>query len=308
MPFFQVDDQLPVNAKIAELIEGQDGTAYQAVTLWLLAGAHCQAKLSDGLVSDGDTVRLLISKTKATKAALRLVDVGLWHAPGHDCEDCPNIEAGYVFHDWFQMRYDQGEKVKATRAVRRELKDPKIREAVKLRDGDHCRFCGRKVNWVDRKSDSGATYDHVIPGVAKGPENIVVLCFKCNRKKASRTPEQASMQLRPPPAPAETEQDLAQNQGGDLDRTQVGSRSRGVSARAGARARGRGRAGQGKGQGKESGSGSGQPPGPAGAVPDTPGRFGSPYHGWVGPPDREPDVSTCPDHGLDLPCRKCRDQ
>lgn len=302
MPAFWVDDQLPVNPKFAALIERQTPVAYEAMSLWLLAGAHSQAKLSDGRVSDGDVVRLLLSKAKATRAAGLLVQVGLWHAPGHDCVDCPAIDAGYAFHDWFQMRYDHGEQVKVKRAVRRELKDPKIREAVRLRDGDECRYCGRRVNWKDRRSDAGGTYDHVIPGLAKGPGNIVVCCAKCNRKKAQRRPEQAGMTLRPPAVTQpRSSQESSPGPSSDGEVSSPGAVH--TRARVGATPNG-----QGKGQGKYVGSGQGREPGPAGEVPDTPGRFGSPYHGWHGPPDPDPEVSTCPTHGLDLPCRKCRDE
>jgi hypothetical protein len=31
---------------------------------------------------------------------------------------------------------------------------------VRLRDGDECRYCGVIVNWNDRKSNRGGTYDH----------------------------------------------------------------------------------------------------------------------------------------------------
>jgi 5-methylcytosine-specific restriction endonuclease McrA len=56
------------------------------------------------------------------------------------------------------------------------------------------------------------------------------------------------------------------------------------------------------------------PPNPAGApgwdagsAPhvDSPGRFGSPYHGWRGPPASDVEESTCPVHDLPDPCRRC---
>ncbi len=39
-------------------------------------------------------------------------------------------------------------------------------------------------------------------------------------------------------------------------------------------------------------------------VPEGPGRFGSPWHGWRGPPSPVTET-TCPDHGLPQPCWKC---
>ncbi|QXU53629.1 HNH endonuclease domain-containing protein [Rhodococcus sp. LW-XY12] len=44
--------------------------------------------------------------------------------------------------------------------------------------------------------------------------------------------------------------------------------------------------------------------GPAPEVP-TPGRFGSPWHGWTGPPSTVGDETDCPTHHLPEPCWKC---
>lgn len=302
MPFFIIDDQLPVNRKFQALVERGDASSAWAVTLWTLAGANAQASLSDGRVSSSDLVRLLLDRRRAAAAAARLTEVGLWHAAGHECDLCPAIDSGYVFHDWGQMRYTAGEKVKETRAVRRELKDPAVREAVRLRDGDRCRYCGHRVNWNDRRSPRAGTYDHVQPGKARGPENLVVACRKCNQAKQDRTPDRAGMTLKPPPSVTGSDPVT------DPVTIQFGPRKNAVHghARAGDARAGQGQ-GQGSGKGDDAGSAHGRTPGPAGAVPDSPGRFGSAYHGWTGPPDREPDAAVCPDHALDLPCRRCRD-
>lgn len=63
---------------------------------------------------------------------------------------------------------------------------------VLLRDGFRCQYCGHKFQMRQ------LNYDHVIPRAQGGKtcwENIVVSCFDCNHKKASRTPEQAKMHL-----------------------------------------------------------------------------------------------------------------
>lgn len=46
----------------------------------------------------------------------------------------------------------------------------------------------------------------------------------------------------------------------------------------------------------------------AGVAPEvsTGGRFGSPWHGWSGRPSSVTET-TCPDHGQEMPCRKCQD-
>jgi hypothetical protein len=63
--------------------------------------------------------------------------------------------------------------------------------AIFSRDGHKCCYCGRKVR-------EDATLDHVVPRCQGGQtewSNLVTACFKCNQKKAGRTPEQAKMTL-----------------------------------------------------------------------------------------------------------------
>ncbi|QOH58940.1 hypothetical protein C6Y44_04050 [Rhodococcus rhodochrous] len=140
-----------------------------------------------------------------------LVEVGLWHAPGHTCPRCPEVEPGtYLFHDWFDMGYDPGDKVDITRRKRKELKDQEIINSVWARDcidptkptEAHCRYCGILIRRKDTKSESGrrVSLDHVDPNRADGVRNIVLCCKACNQHKGQRTPAQADMVLLPPPA------------------------------------------------------------------------------------------------------------
>ena len=58
------------------------------------------------------------------------------------------------------------------------------------RDSHRCQYCGIRQGPL--------TLDHVIPRVRGGDEsweNLVCACVKCNNKKGSRTPEEASMPL-----------------------------------------------------------------------------------------------------------------
>lgn len=207
MPFFQVCDQMHVNAKFTAMVENEPLTVWTpAVALWTMGGSMSQAKLSDGVLTTGDLTRLLLNRSAAVKAASTLVKHGLWHGHGHGCDDCPPVPDGsYVFHQWGQMGYASGGAVKVARARRKETQNPEIIEAVWARDTDatgqaHCRYCNVKVSRHDRKSERRPTLDHVIPGVARGVTNLVVSCLKCNREKGQRTPEQAGMKLLPPPS------------------------------------------------------------------------------------------------------------
>jgi len=60
---------------------------------------------------------------------------------------------------------------------------------ARLRDGDHCRYCKKEVNWRDRKSLRGATWEHT--NISQQPTRLhefVVCCFECNREPATRGP------------------------------------------------------------------------------------------------------------------------
>ena len=66
------------------------------------------------------------------------------------------------------------------------------RRAVYARDDNTCQYCGEKFKTSD------LNIDHVAPRSQGGKNewlNLVCSCFKCNSRKASRTPEQAGMKL-----------------------------------------------------------------------------------------------------------------
>lgn len=68
-------------------------------------------------------------------------------------------------------------------------RNPKLTAPVRKRDGDECRWCGKVVNWNDRKSGKGGTYDHLNPGHgAASPDEMVVCCFSCNAERRNDAP------------------------------------------------------------------------------------------------------------------------
>lgn len=78
--------------------------------------------------------------------------------------------------------------------VKRGVKFSRIN--VFTRDGFRCQYCGEQKKMAD------LNYDHVVPRHLGGKtvwENIVASCYKCNGRKANRTPEQAGMKLRRKP-------------------------------------------------------------------------------------------------------------
>jgi DNA-directed RNA polymerase subunit RPC12/RpoP len=295
-----VDDQLHVNQKTQALIDlGQLGLA--ALGLWTVVGSKVQAQGSDGQVLPSSW-RLVGDKRLFIKLAGVLVDVGLWENE-RDTDD-----AGWQYHDWFDIGYSPAEKVKLNRKRTKEMKNPDIVNAVKARDGDRCRYCGHKVDWKNRTGDYGATYDHVTPGLAAGVGNLVVACRKCNRQKAQRTPDQAGMPLLPPPngpdsAAADGTRSGPENLVPDQVSDQVSDQKPASPLKAG------NRSGPGSGPGEQRGDDevTAGVAGPAGRPPDispSPGHTGSPWHGHRGPPPNV-DEPRCPIHNLDMPCRKC---
>lgn len=212
--FFQIDDQLPNSQKhrdLADSVLDGDLRGPAAGFLWTMAGADCQATLSDGVVTRSQIARLLPDAGLAIELAGILVGVGLWHEPGHDCPRCEQPpEKGWIFHDWWDLGYDRADQVKTTRRKRRELKDSKLHAQVWARDcldpSDPtlaaCRYCGTVLKKHDHRGTGKAHLDHVDPTKAAGPENVVLACGDCNRRKGQRTPAQAGMTLNPPPAHA----------------------------------------------------------------------------------------------------------
>lgn len=105
-------------------------------------------------------------------------------------------------HDWYEYAgklLEQRKYVAQQKRRHRELYNNKaLVQAIRDRDKDQCRYCGRLVNWQDRKGADGATYDYVDPEGPTSLENIVVACRACSAGKNQRTPEEAGYTLTPP--------------------------------------------------------------------------------------------------------------
>jgi 5-methylcytosine-specific restriction endonuclease McrA len=66
------------------------------------------------------------------------------------------------------------------------------RQNLFFRDNYQCQYCGKSGSVRE------LTFDHVVPKSHGGGTNwlnIVAACYKCNVKKANRTPDQANMKL-----------------------------------------------------------------------------------------------------------------
>lgn len=73
------------------------------------------------------------------------------------------------------------EEIEWETAQRANNSDPSLTVPARRRDGDACRYCGKVVNWSDRKGNRGGTYDHLKPGQkAQTYHELVVACIGCN--------------------------------------------------------------------------------------------------------------------------------
>lgn len=162
------------------------GTA--AFGLYSRCGMWVARHLTDGFVPTE------VATTYGTREwAAKLVDADLWTTVGN----------GFLIPDYLVLN-PSAEKVRLRRTLnsRRQalFRDPVLRQAIRARDKDLCRYCGAKVRWNDRKGAGGGTYDHVDPFGPNDIGNLVVCCRGCNSSKKDRIPGQAGMVLRPAPA------------------------------------------------------------------------------------------------------------
>ncbi len=99
------------------------------------------------------------------------------------------IDADMALHDWFEY----AGRLLEHRAAQKEYKsrrcsmfsDLRVLKSVRSRDGDNCRFCGRIVNWKDRRGAAGGTYEKLDPDGADTAGNIVVSCRGCSLSRAT---------------------------------------------------------------------------------------------------------------------------
>ena len=71
---------------------------------------------------------------------------------------------------------------------------PLTRRNILERDARTCQYCNYKGDRL--------TLDHVVPRAQGGMDrwdNLVTACIRCNVRKGSRTPQEASMELKRPP-------------------------------------------------------------------------------------------------------------
>lgn len=207
-----------------------DAVSIEAAFLWHAVQLFLAASGADGSILEAK-LTLATGRRLSTARCLKLVDE-LIREGLMERSDITTL----LVKPWEQPPVDTWtDETKRARWQRaKELqRDGELRRRIKDRDRNLCRYCGRRVNWSDKKSGIAATYDHVDPDGPNSLDNVVVACKACNSKKRDRTPEQAGMSLlrvgqtaRPDAASAAQDRSpepRARN--GDLDPIQIGSKS-----------------------------------------------------------------------------------
>jgi hypothetical protein len=180
--WLRLDDGFAEHPKVLELSDA-------ALRLHIRAMCWVARQETDGAIPPA-ALRSLSAKAKLAE---ELVASGLWE----------KADAGHVIHDYLAYNPSKAENDAGREAARRRAglrADPQLMGRLKQRDLNLCRYCGREVNWGDRRGPVGGTYDHVIP-ISKGGSddfhNLVVACRECNSGKCDRTPEQWGHSLLP---------------------------------------------------------------------------------------------------------------
>lgn len=213
MSWLRIDDKMIVSMKVLGLVDdGATGERAKdqrnaAVGHWTQLLTWASAESSDGFVPAVVVDMFGSKRTRDRLLRARFDRQPLMHERGEDgsTPDCRCLEGRswpadmkYALHDFLDRNPSRSES-DVHRRKRAELRDPKLKRAVRDRDRDCCRYCGKHCTFSDRVSDDGLTFDHVDPELADGLNNLVVACRGCNNRKNRRTPEQADMVLLPAP-------------------------------------------------------------------------------------------------------------
>ncbi len=101
------------------------------------------------------------------------------------------LENGVGFVHTISNSFELPSVIRLGYMVKRPYRQRKLtRYEVFNRDKYTCQYCGKETRQL--------TLDHVIPRYRSGQhtwENVVSACVPCNRRKAGRTPQEASMKL-----------------------------------------------------------------------------------------------------------------
>lgn len=102
MGWVKLDDGYFRNKKFARIGRAADQRVKDARLLHLAAACWCAEQLTDGVIPIGALELVCRDAGVDESTAKDLVDVEAWHEPGHDCPECPPLEAGWLLHGYLE--------------------------------------------------------------------------------------------------------------------------------------------------------------------------------------------------------------
>lgn len=150
--YVRIAVDLPLNPKLASL--GDDA----ALSGWLavVAFCYCGQNLTDGEFIPGVVYRMA---GLAPELGRGLIEVGMWHEPGHDCPDCPQPQPKrLLIHDYLKHQRSREEV--------QTLREKKSAAGTK---GAAKRWSGHTKSNPDRNPTmTGAIAPVIAPAMANG--------------------------------------------------------------------------------------------------------------------------------------------
>jgi hypothetical protein len=197
----KVDDRFPEHPKVVEAGSqlGPFGEG-RVIAIWNVGMCYCNRNETDGFVKKSTIAGWM----RFDRRPMEVVEAMLRVMPDGKSGLLEDHGDRVRFHDYevYQLPVDELRAKRDAESRRKKLYAvPGLVDRVRQRDLDRCRYCRVAVNWKDRRSLHGGTYDYVD---VRGPAvvtNIVVACLGCHTRKGDQTVEAAGMALQPPPDP-----------------------------------------------------------------------------------------------------------
>lgn len=181
MPWIRIGDTVAFDPRTLHPYEDPDADARTVDEVFGFAvrlAAEAASKETDRHVTRGMARHLAGTPERGDRMMSILVSAGIWQ---------PDGTGWTLVNDPNYIHLQAKGEVDRSRIRARDNRNDALTVNARLRDGDECRYCRKVVNWRDRKSLRGGTWEHV--NIANQPTllaEFVVCCFECNREPASR--------------------------------------------------------------------------------------------------------------------------
>lgn len=191
MPWLRIGDDASTHPKMFRLLEAcgyNHALKNEAFGILVTAATVSAAHLEDYVVSPGLVATFAPGREKTIIDALVAAELAEWTTV-----DDRKVIRLIEDEDFIHMR--SREEVEIDRGRKADLRDMSLIIPVRVRDGDQCRWCGRTVNWFDRKGTRGGTIDSLSGHKLSTVDTLVVACRGCNSRRGNGT----ELELRPEP-------------------------------------------------------------------------------------------------------------